>query len=304
MRLLDLNPLNLGEAGKGTQPGVSSFVNRAWLQGQAAFDHSREDPQSTCFDCWEQLSLDPVSLPGAPRHLADVAAAQLRSLCPDLQRDTWAVCAPGHWDKTQFRLFLGVAEACGMDVRILVPRALALTADLPGDADEWTVWEWQWGRLTVMKLTRDADGWQVAETRSVPDGGVLEFFRREARLISTLSLERHRVDPLYTGASEQQVFGGWWNHHFHGTAWQFHAGGVQMDFSNEREALREVHADWIRQHQLEDAENVTLPVALKHSLGWERCRSEPEELSGVLTALPESASPGARLKKSVKFAEK
>ncbi|MEX2608040.1 MAG: hypothetical protein WD708_11910 [Kiritimatiellia bacterium] len=303
MRLLDLNPLNLGEAGKGTQPGLSSYVNRTWLHGQAAFDHSREDPQSTRFDSWEDLNLDPVSLPGTPRHLADLAAEQLRTLCPDLRRDSWAVCAPGHWDKTQLRLFLGVAGECGMDVRILFPRALALTAELPVDADAWTVWEWQWGRLNLLKLQRDADGWQVAETRRIPDGGVLEFFRREARLISTLSLERHRVDPLYTGTSEQQVFGGWWNHHFHGTAWQFHAGGVQMDFSTEREILRDVHHDWLRQHHFSDSEHLTIPAALKHSLGWERCRSESGDLSGVLKALPEPTAPGARLKTSVLFPE-
>jgi hypothetical protein len=273
------------------------------MHGQAAFDVSRVDPQSTRFDIWEQLSLDPVNLPGKMRHRADLALEQLKNFCSDPQRGSWAVCTPGHWDKTQQQVFLGVAQACGMDVRILLARALALIIELPAGSREWTVWEWQWGRLGELKLERGPDGWALAAQRSIPEGGLLDFFRREARLISALSLERHRVDPLHSGTSEQQVFAGWWNHHLHGTAWQFHAGGVQMDFSNEADALRQVHADWLQKHQLVDSENLILPAVLKQSLGWERCQAEPRDLSAVLAVLPEPETPGTRLKKSLDFPE-
>ncbi len=226
MRFLDLNMLELGEVGGQTQPGLSAFQNGKWVHGQKAFSICRQDPQSVRFNVWENLNLDPLGLPGGMRHLADLAVGQLQTVCKDLSRDMWTVYTPVHWDKAQLQDFLGVAQACKMDVRALLPRVLAANGD-PASREI----EWQWSRRLYADLDVAAEGLHIQSFGIDPEGGVLDLFRKHARAVAQWALETHRLDPLYSGASEQKLFEGWWTWQQGRGGWRFQSAELDLDFS-------------------------------------------------------------------------
>lgn len=303
MRFLDVNPLALGEIGATLQPGLSSFQNGKWIHGQEAFSVCRIDPQSIRYNLWENLNLDPVHFPGRMRHAADLAMTQLQNLCSDLSRDVWTVLTPSHWKKEQLQVFLGIAAECRMDVRAMVPRCLII--DLPADADDWIGWEWHWQRLNRVQLKRDGEEWRLEACTHVPEGGVLDFFRRESRSVAKASLESHRLDPLYSGQSEQVLFEGWWKWHFHQKIWTFERGGEIMDFSGEAASLRKSHEPWALAQNLKmNDPQQFFPAGLRHCLTGEKGTGSMTDLKTFESRLGDLSEPGARWKDHLPMVEK
>ncbi|MDF3127932.1 hypothetical protein P0Y35_01855 [Kiritimatiellaeota bacterium B1221] len=226
MRFLDLNMLDMGELGGQTQPGLSAFQDGMWVHGQKAFSICRQDPQSVRYNVWESLSLDPCGLAGGARHLADLAVGQLQTLCKDLSRDVWTVYTPVHWDKTQLQVFLGVAGVCRMDVRALLPRMLAA-----GKGSAAQEVEWQWNQRCAADVVLAPEGLHIKSFTAEVGGGVLDLFRKHSRVVAQWALETHRLDPLYSGASEQKLFEGWWTWQQGRGNWRYQSADLDLDFS-------------------------------------------------------------------------
>ncbi|WFB34382.1 hypothetical protein P3T73_09430 [Kiritimatiellota bacterium B12222] len=290
MRILDLNPLDLGEVDGRHAPGLSAFVAGKWVHGQEAFGMCRRDPQSVRFQVWENLSLNPIRLPGGMRHSADLAAAQLKALCPDAQKGTWMVLTPAHWQKEHLQVFLGVAASCQMDVRVLMPRVLAVNQALGDRVDQAVGWEWHWHRLSKVNLERSEGGWRLGAVTEVAEAGVMDFYRRESREIARMALESHRLDPLHTGETEQDLFESWWQWHQGKGDFSFSAGGVTMDFSSEADQLRSLHA------MMPATAMGKGPEMLVHGLGWPTDFVEVFSAQGLEGRLGDLSEPGARWK--------
>lgn len=287
MRFLDLNPLALGEVGGSLHPGLSTFQDGKWRHGNDAFGHCREDPQSVKFTVWEEISVDPLPLPGGMRHLADLALAQLKTICHDSSRDCWTVFTPSHWQKEQLQVFLGVAAACQMDVRMLMPRSLAVTHHLADDIAKWTVWEWHWQHLYRVDLVRDPQGLKQLGFQAVAEAGVMDFFRRESRQVAKIALESHRIDPLHSGKTEQQLFAGWWAWHGGAPDWSYQSGDVKLNFSGQMPPEIDVPG-------IVRSDQATAPARLKHVLGWAQVQTERDDLAAVADRLGDLSQPGAR----------
>lgn len=287
MRFLDLNPLSLGECGAKKQPGLSMFREGKWVHGEEALAHCRVDPQSVRFDVWDQLSLTPQGLPGGMRHLADLALGQLREICREPGRGEWVVFTPVMWQKEQLQIFLGTAAACGMDVRVLLPRVLAVNHNLTDTPDRWTAWEWHWQQLLRVELWRDVQGWQVREAVGVPEGGVVDLFRKEARAVAKYALEQHRIDPLHSGQTEQQLFAGWWQRLDGAAQWGFRAGELRLDVLG-----MPLSAPTLK--GTADEPSASAPARLKRVLGWQQTQTEREDVEAVASRLGDLDQPGAR----------
>lgn len=292
MRFLDLNPLALGEIGGERQAGLSIYRDGKWVHGKEAFAHCREEPQSVRFNVWENISVDAAALPGGMRHLADLAMAQLQVICKDLTKGNWTVFTPVQWQKEQLQVFLGIAAACKMDVRMLLPRVLAANHQLSDDLERWTAWEWQWQHLFRIELSRDAQGWTVKELHAVPDGGVMDLFRRDARAVAKVALESHRIDPLHSGKTEQQLFEGWWAHQRSADVWVFNAGDVRLDF--QEEAFPSLILSGA-----EDSAQASASAPLKRCLRWTQAQTERDDLHAVAPRLGDLEKPGARRRNSL-----
>jgi len=298
MRFLDLNMLALGEVGQAAQPGLSSFQAGKWLHGKDAFAVFREDPQSVCFTVWENLSLEPAGLKNGMRHFADLAMAQLQSVCKDLSRDCWTVFTPVHWNKVQLQVFLGVAAACKMDVRVLMPRVLAANHLLGESLSHWTAWEWQWSQLFRVELVRDSRGWQLKHFHSLPEAGVLDLFKRESRVAAKWALETNRVDPLHSGTTEQKLFEGWWNWHRGAGAWIYASGDTEINFAEESERFTDLH-----RQRVPEVEASSFPFMLGHILGWSKEHVERSDVEAIESRLGDYSQPGARWKEILSSAK-
>lgn len=297
MRFLDLNPLKLGEINGTQQPGLSSFTKGKWLHGHDAFSVCRQDPQSTQFTVWENLAVTGPSLPGGMRHKADVGLAQLKAIVGNLAEGEWIVLTPSHWQKEQLQVFLGIAAECKMDVRALLPRSLAVNHFLGSTLEKWTAFEWHWHRLNRICMQRETQGWKIERCETVPEGAVLDFFRRESRAVSKIALESQRVDPLYSGETEQILFDGWWKWHQQQEKWTYQAGGVDLDFSNESANVTQVHQSWLERNSIvkEDTQQ-SLPDGLSHCLGLTSGMAEVNDLRLIESRLGDLSTPGARWK--------
>lgn len=294
MNILDLSPLSLGPVDGPRQPGLSSYLNGKWVHGEEALQHCRVDPQSTFFDVWESLSLDPIQPDGNMRHRADLAVAQLAALNLDTQAE-WCVAVPAHWSKSDLQLFLGVAQECQLSVQALFPRALGVVVGRRSEMKSCSVLEWGWNRLQRVNLQFRDGVLRLTGLDILSDGGVTSFFRRESKAMASLMLERHRVDPLYSGSTEQALFSSWWDwHRSLSPSWTYEIPGGAEILSEESPRLQELHDDWKATHELESADGMCCPPALAHLLGFAGVAPETFEVSPVLNGLNLSTGKGPR----------
>lgn len=273
-RPLDLHPVSRG---------LAVWGGRAWMTGSKAVRACRVDPQAVVSDVWESLSLQPLPAGrGKVRHRADLAVAcLLADGFPPGWR--WTAAAPAAWEKDALQVFLGVARECKIDIRWLVPRAAALAASLNPDTDRVFVLEWSWNTMHNVEVLREGEGWRRGSVQILPEGGVFNFFRREARLVQETALNRLRWDPLYSGQSEQAVFDAWWASISGDAPLTLSApGGASLDFSGEASRIRAAHLPWVEANGLSDSPDMILPPALRAVLGWSSCLTESVPFSFAL----------------------
>ena len=268
MQLLDLDPL---------QRGVARWNGKAWVFGETALHACRLEPRKIVSDHWEALSLDPMNpVRGRTRHRADVAVAGLRAM--NLPSDTpLTALVPGHWDLEALKVFLGAARECGLRVRWLFPRAVVMAGALGPELETVRIWEWSWNRLQEVRL-RFADGfWTRTAVNALADGGVFAFFRRDAHRVRDLVLSRLRVDPLYSGETEQALFDGWWQWLHGAPEWVYTtADGDRIRLDDPPALLAGVRAAWTGSVAVEEAPDLWLPAPLRRLLGWSAAGSLPE----------------------------
>ncbi len=292
MRLIDLNPLRVGEAASA-QPGLSVLREEDgdWVHGHEALACCRLDPQATCPDVWIKLNRDPVL---NAENRAWLAVRQLRDRIPSPE-GVWAALTPDTWAKPALQVFLGVAKECGLDVRVLMSRAAAV-ASLVAEGTSCILLEWAWESLRAVTVIKDAEGWRFEDTRLLPEGGIFDFYRRDARVASEIALARTRIDPLDSGVRDQALFDAWWAWRMRGLPFRLELGGTELDFTGELARFQTPHREWLARNQLEDTRGLVVPAGLHRVLGLKNALHEPETLAPLLDRLEEPTQPGARWK--------
>jgi len=293
MKLLDLDP-----AGRG----LAVWNGGAWRFGAEALAACRVDPQATCWDVWEALSLIPLGVNrDGVRHRADLAVRMLREEGGGLDEARVAL-TPSGWDKETMRVFLGVATAAGLNVRWLTPRAGVVVSRQEPAGDRCTVVEWSWNRLQQVKWVRKGETWRQEEMCMVADAGILACFRREALAVQDLALEKFRFDPLYSGRTEQALFSGWWTSLREGAEWSVTTPeGGRIDLSGERSRFAALHGAVTA--EMSDAEDVIAPMAFLRLMGW--CRAgAARPVSGVEVEVEDHDAESARWRETLGVAER
>lgn len=281
MKLLDLSPVSIGSSGEPSVPGLSTNLGSGWISGVEALNRCRLDPQSTLFDVWKDLSLDPLASGSGMRHRADLAVAQLKALNLDAS-PSWCAAVPAHWTKEHLQVFLGVTKECGIQISSLFPRALAVAKTLQIENRPVTIVEWDWSEARLVEVDQLDGAWTVTGLTRIPEAGVLNSFRRESRLASAWMLKEHRVDPLHSGRGEQRVFDGWWAWHSGAaTDWMIDQGPARLNVSDRSRELKQAHQEWINARGLQDMSTVVMPRMLAHLTGQSSVLQEPDALEGL-----------------------
>lgn len=287
MKCLDLHPV---------RRGLAFWTGKDWRFGEEALAACRVNPLSVCSDFWERMTLTPLPRRGGRmRHRADLAVAALKAERHDF--DSLAALAPAGWDRETLQVFLGAAEAAGLRVRWLLPRAAAVAGLAGGQGDVCEVWEWSWNTLHRIELRRMEGRWKPVERHRMPEGGIFTCFRREAREARDLLLEARRYDPLDSGRTEQALFASWWKALREGSPWQVSTpDGAVTDLGGERGRFAALH-------ELHPADGSVLPAELKRLLAVGGVRTEPEDLSAATAALEEHGEKGAKWREGLETLE-
>jgi hypothetical protein len=262
MKLLDLDPV---------VRGLAVWDGAAWRFGAEALAACRVDPQATCWDVWEAMSLIPLAgKRGGVRHRADLAVRMLEG-----GGEPCVALVPSAWEKEEMRVFLGAAAAAKVSVRWLTSRAGAVATRAQIDGEACSVLEWSWNRLQQVNFVRGTEGeWKRESVVSFPDAGILACFQREALAVQDLALDKFRFDPLYSGRTEQALFSGWWQALNEGVDWSVVSpGGGKIELSPERSRFAELHAKVL--NGLSDDPSLIVPPAFRRMLGWTRATPEP-----------------------------
>jgi hypothetical protein len=294
MKLLDLSPLSVGPAGGPALPGISSLIGGEWVHGSGSLQNCRVDPQSTVLDVWENLSLDPLVTGRGMRHRADLAVAQLNTLSLDTGCE-WCVAVPMTWSRPVVQLFLGVARECGLTIGGLFPRALAAAAlTCPGE-EEVRVLEWGWKHLMCGTVRLKEGEWRLSDVVTLPEGGVIPSFRRESGVAAREMLEQHRVDPLYSGTTEQELFDSWWDWHTGASSdWGSTTGSLRVVHSEEQKRFYPLHHALLEAQGIANTPAVVGPPPLCHLVGFDRWTAEVSDLSGACSLLNLEEGKGPR----------
>lgn len=300
MKLLDLSPLSVGPAAGPGLPGISSWLGGEWVHGTGSLQNCRLDPQSTVLDVWENLSLDPLVTGRGMRHRADLAVAQLNTLSLDTGCE-WGVAVPMTWSRPVVQLFLGVARECGLTVAGLFPRALAVAALSCPAEEEVQVLEWGWKHLMAGKVCLKKGERRLSDVLTLPEGGVIPAFRREAGVAAREMLEKHRVDPLYSGATEQELFASWWGWHSGASPdWVSTTGSLRVVHSEERERFHSLHHLLLEAQGIATTPTVMAPSPLCHLAGVDRWMVEVSDLSPAVSLLDLEEGKGPRWREVLK----
>lgn len=207
--LIELNDasIKLGINGQlvAESSGFAVMDNQELMVGLDAMRSVKRLPRWTNNRFWHQLNTDGLSnATGNVRHHADLAFAHLEQLKDQLSCDELVIAVPGHYDRTQLGLLLGMCKEAGLPVRALVDLGLLSSAN---HATHETAVFLDVGLHSITLTSLRADG-VLRQTghQTVVDTGLATYWDRWASLIAEQFIQSSRFDPMHEAASEQQLF--------------------------------------------------------------------------------------------------
>lgn len=212
--------LLLAESGgrEWSSPGFALRGDDAILYGDAARAHARRSPRRTESHFWDRLGREPLPHPHASAQTqADLVHGHLRALLESLDVTPKEVllAVPGHYDRTQLALLLGIAEHCALPIAGWVDAAVAATgASLAAGAEAGGVihLEQMLHRSVATHIrVGPVDGaengeWTSTHVESSLILGAVSLERVWAKQIAAAFLKRTRFDPMHQAESEQALF--------------------------------------------------------------------------------------------------
>ena len=185
--------------------GYAVLDQKNLMIGSDAIQHVKLLPRWTNNRFWHQLNTDGLSnATNSIRHHADLAFAHLEQLKSTLPCDDLIIAVPGHYDKGQLGLLLGMCKEAGLPVRALVDHSLLAVANQPSHE---TAMYLDIGLHQVTLSTLKADGVlrQTGHTALV-ETGLATYWDRWASVIAEQFIQSSRFDPMHEAASEQRLF--------------------------------------------------------------------------------------------------
>ena len=205
--LLDLNDVDL-RLSRGTEilahePGFATWTGTRLELGVPAHAAAWRHPRHTHHRYWQALDTSPLTHLGKRvRHAGDLAYLQLEALRRRAGNPQRVVLLhPGHWQRAQLGLLLGITEAAGFAVAGIVESSVAVGATLPPGTYHFA--ESCLEQTLVTALEVDATRASRIAQRAVAESGFLALERAVLEVIVAAFLQESRFDPLHDGATEQ-----------------------------------------------------------------------------------------------------
>jgi hypothetical protein len=205
--LLDLNDVDL-RLSRGTEilahaPGFATWTGTKLELGDAAHAAAWRHPRHTHHRHWQVLDTSPLKHLGKRvRHAGDLAYLQLEALRRQAGNPQRVILLhPGHWQRAQLGLLLGITEAAGFAVAGIVEHGVAVGASLPPGTYHFV--EACLEQTLVTELRVDATGANRGAQRAVTESGFLALEQAVIEVIVAAFLQESRFDPLHDGGTEQ-----------------------------------------------------------------------------------------------------
>ena len=205
--LLDLNDVDL-RLSRGTEmlahaPGFATWTGARLELGEAAHAAAWRHPRHTHHRYWQVLDTSPLKHLGKRvRHAGDLAYLQLEALRRQAGNPQRVILLhPGHWQRAQLGLLLGITEAAGFTVAGIVEHGVAVAATLPPGSYQFV--EACLEQTLVTELDVDVTGANRRAQRAVSESGFLALEQTVIDVIVAAFLQESRFDPLHDGGTEQ-----------------------------------------------------------------------------------------------------
>lgn len=190
-----------------TEPGYAFVDGKEVLTGEAAYARSRLHPRQTSNRFWDTLSLEAGSGGlDATGSSAELAFAQLKAIWErfgDAHSDA-VLLVPGHYDRDQLGVLLGLAQECGIPVRSMISRAVAAAAS-PSPDRQLVFVDTALHRIVATPLEQ-SDEVAAQPEKSVNNVGLASIMDLLARRVADVFVLATRFDPFHSAASEQLVY--------------------------------------------------------------------------------------------------
>lgn len=207
--IIELNDASMGLGLNGellsTSAGYAVLDQKNLMVGNDAIQNVKLLPRWTNNRFWHQLNTDGLSnATAAIRHHADLAFAHLEQLKQQMECNEIIIAVPGHYDKNQLGLLLGMCKEAGLPVRALVDLALLSVAGQPSHS---TAVYLDVGLHSITLSTLSSDGvLRKTGHTTLIETGLATYWDRWASLIAEQFIQSSRFDPMHEAASEQRLF--------------------------------------------------------------------------------------------------
>ena len=174
--------------------------------GQQALDEARLQPRLANCQFWQALSTDPM--PGATpvaRHHADLAYLQLTAFKNLASHSEFVVGVPGHFERADLSLLLGLMDAASLPVKALVDPGVLLASKALSSTPNLLYLD---VGLHAVTLTMIQQGAQLQRSSCLiaHNAGYLNLIDRLANYAASALVRKSRFDPLQHASTEQQLF--------------------------------------------------------------------------------------------------
>lgn len=188
-------------------PGFALLDGDTLTVGEDALRQARLKPRMVSNRFWERLSNESVA-PALPAGwtYADLARAHISWIWDraGARVDDLVLVVPGHFDRLQLGLLLGVTEQLALPVRGMVDSAL-VACEAHGGAD-FIVHVAVHLHRTVVSGVELGDGARRVFAHSIEGHGLVQLHQRCIELIAEMFVETTRFDPLHSAESEQAIY--------------------------------------------------------------------------------------------------
>ena len=186
-----------------SEPGFALLNGDKVVTGFAAISQAHLQPRLSQNRYWDELS---TKLDADGKSYAELAFLQLQKMVADLNLSgaNTILVTPGHYDREQLGLVLGIVQECGLNaVGLLQGAAVASTRPWPGR--QLIHLDAGLHRLSV-SIVGQSEFAQVEQEEYLPDMGLAAMMNRWAHRVSELFIIATRFDPSHRAESEQKLF--------------------------------------------------------------------------------------------------
>jgi hypothetical protein len=195
-------------------PGYALVEGDQLVVGAEARQAARLKPRYVQNRFWDQLSLDPLSHPGARAQThADVAHAHLAHVWKTIESECDGVifAVPGSYTRPQLGLLLGIAQSCSIPVVGMVDAAVAAApkpvaaAPKPEGGARLVHVDLHLHRAVITHL-RSGPSLARTAVETTARIGLGSLQDRTLALIADVFIRQTRFDPLHRAQTEQQLY--------------------------------------------------------------------------------------------------